>query len=101
MADTSWIQPGKAAWDWWSGSYAKDVKFEPGMNTATMKHYIDFAAARQLEYMLVDAGWCPSGKAERSEDILNYPPGGEHPRNHRLRQAEGREDVCSGSIGCR
>jgi alpha-glucosidase len=74
IADTSWIQPGKAAWDWWSGSYAKDVKFQPGMNTATMKHYIDFAAASKLEYMLIDAGWCPSGKAERSEDILNYRP---------------------------
>jgi alpha-glucosidase len=74
IADTSWIQPGKAAWDWWSGSYAKDVKFEPGMNTATMKHYIDFAAASKLEYMLIDAGWCPSGKAERSEDVLNYRP---------------------------
>jgi len=24
--------------------------------------------------MLIDAGWCPSGKAERSEDILNYRP---------------------------
>ncbi|MBN2579069.1 MAG: glycoside hydrolase family 97 protein [Pirellulales bacterium] len=74
LADTSWIQPGKAAWDWWSGSFAKDVDFKPGMNTPTMKHYIDFAAASRLEYMLVDAGWCPSGKAERSEDILKYKP---------------------------
>ena len=23
IADTSWITPGKAAWDWWSGSYAE------------------------------------------------------------------------------
>jgi alpha-glucosidase len=74
LPDTSWIQPGKAAWDWWSGSYAKDVDFKPGMNTLTMKHYIDFAAAHHLEYMLVDAGWCPSGKEERSEDILNFKP---------------------------
>jgi alpha-glucosidase len=74
LGDTSWIQPGKAAWDWWSGSYAKNVNFEPGMNTATMKHYIDFAAKHHLEYMLVDAGWCPSGKEERSEDILAYRP---------------------------
>jgi DUF1680 family protein len=74
IADTSWIQPGKAAWDWWSGSYAKDVPFEPGMNTATMKHYIDFAAASKLEYMLVDDGWCMSGKEERSGDILKFRP---------------------------
>ncbi len=57
IADTSWIQAGKAAWDWWSGSQAEGVDFEPGMNTATMNHYIDFAAASGLEYMLIDAGW--------------------------------------------
>lgn len=61
ISDTSWIQAGKTAWDWWSGSYAKDVSFKPGMNTATMKHYIDFAARSGLEYMLVDAGWAARG----------------------------------------
>jgi alpha-glucosidase len=54
--DTSWIKPGKAAWDWWSGQLAEGVA-NPGMNDATMKHYIDFAAEFGLEYMLVDAGW--------------------------------------------
>lgn len=54
--DTSWIKPGKAAWDWWSGQLADGVE-KPGMNDATMKHYIDFAAEAGLEYMLVDAGW--------------------------------------------
>jgi alpha-glucosidase len=49
IADTAWIKPGKAAWDWWSGSYATGVRFKPGMNTATMKHYIDFAAAHKFE----------------------------------------------------
>jgi len=29
LADTSWIQPGKAAWDWWSGRLAKNVDFTP------------------------------------------------------------------------
>lgn len=74
IADTSWIKPGKAAWDWWSGSYATGVKFKPGMNTATMKHYIDFAAAHRLEYMLVDAGWAPVPAGERIEDILRFIP---------------------------
>ncbi|HEV2859985.1 MAG TPA: glycoside hydrolase family 97 protein [Pyrinomonadaceae bacterium] len=54
--DTSWIKPGKAAWDWWSGQAADGVA-RPGMNDATMRHYIDFAAEMGLEYMLVDAGW--------------------------------------------
>jgi alpha-glucosidase len=74
LADTSWIIPGKAAWDWWSGSYATGVKFRPGMNTATMEHYIDFAAAHRLEYMLVDAGWAPLAEDGRLEDILRFIP---------------------------
>ena len=74
IADTSWIKPGKAAWDWWSGSYATGVAFKPGMNTATMKHYIDFAARHKFEYMLVDAGWAPMSEDGRIEDILKYKP---------------------------
>ncbi|MGD1010205.1 MAG: glycoside hydrolase family 97 protein [Candidatus Aminicenantales bacterium] len=74
LTDTSWIKPGKAAWDWWSGSYATGVKFKPGMNTATTKHYIDFAAAHRLQYMLVDAGWAPAPPGERLEDILHFIP---------------------------
>jgi alpha-glucosidase len=58
IRDPSWIKPGKAAWDWWSGQQvAAGVSFKPGMNDATMKHYIDFASEFGLEYMLVDAGW--------------------------------------------
>jgi alpha-glucosidase len=74
VADTSWIRPGKAAWDWWSGSYAAGVPFKPGMNTATMKHYIDFAARHGLEYMLVDAGWAPLSEDGRIEDVLSFRP---------------------------
>jgi len=74
IADTSWIRPGKAAWDWWSGSTATGVDFKPGMNTATMKHYIDFAARHKFEYMLVDAGWAPMSEDGRLEDILHYRP---------------------------
>jgi alpha-glucosidase len=57
IRDPSWIKPGKAAWDWWSGQQATGVSFKTGMNDATMKHYIDFAAEFGLEYMLIDAGW--------------------------------------------
>jgi alpha-glucosidase len=56
LTDTSWIKPGKAAWDWWNGSVVADVD-KPGMNTATMKRFIDFAADNKLEYMLIDDGW--------------------------------------------
>jgi alpha-glucosidase len=60
--DTSWIKAGKSAWDWWSGEAAPSVSFKTGMNTATMKHYIDFSSASGFPYMLIDAGWA---KAER------------------------------------
>jgi len=63
IADTSWIKPGKSAWDWWSGEAAPNVSFKTGMNTATMKHYIDFASASGFPYMLIDAGWA---KADRN-----------------------------------
>ncbi len=72
LADISWIKPGKAAWDWWSGSYATGVDFQPGMNTATMKHYVDFAAAHGLEYMCIDAGWSPPSTAGYQDDVLNH-----------------------------
>jgi alpha-glucosidase len=61
IADTSWIKPGKTSWDWWSGSYAEGVNFKPGMNTATMEHYVDFSSASGMPYMLIDAGWSKKG----------------------------------------
>jgi alpha-glucosidase len=61
ISDTSWIKPGKTAWDWWSGSYAEGVDFRTGMNTATMNHYVDFSAESGFEYMLIDAGWATRG----------------------------------------
>jgi alpha-glucosidase len=62
IADTSWIKPGKSAWDWWSGEAAPGMTSKPGMNTATMKHYIDFASASGFPYMLIDAGWAAADR---------------------------------------
>jgi alpha-glucosidase len=55
IADTSWIKPGKSAWDWWNG-WAVDVP-KPGINTATFKAYVDFAQKMGLQYSLIDEGW--------------------------------------------
>jgi len=81
ISDTSWIKPGKTAWDWWSGSYASGVDFKPGMNTATMNHYIDFAASAGLEYMLIDAGWARrgSGPNDSGSDLTATNPNIEMP----------------------
>jgi alpha-glucosidase len=80
LADTSWITPGRAAWDWWSGSFARNVSFKPGMNTETMMHYVDFAARHKLEYMLVDAGWYPAHDYTHPIDILHHTPETDVPR---------------------
>jgi len=74
IADPSWIKPGKAAWDWWSGSFAKNVPFTPGMNTATMNHYIDFAGAHHFEYMLVDGGWYAGTGDSATDDVRKSAP---------------------------
>jgi alpha-glucosidase len=68
IADTSWIKAGKSAWDWWSGEAAPSVSFKTGMNTATMKHYIDFASASGFPYMLIDAGWAMAPDRKGPED---------------------------------
>jgi alpha-glucosidase len=75
--DLSWIKPGKAAWDWWSGPLASGVA-KPGMNDATMKYYIDFASKMGLQYMLIDDGWYQSsgggGEVRANTDITKAIP---------------------------
>jgi alpha-glucosidase len=70
LGDAPWIKPGKAAWDWWSGTVAKNVPFTAGMNTATMEHYVDFAASHHLEFMLIDAGWYHESTDRVQGDLL-------------------------------
>ncbi len=55
--DTKWIKPGKVAWDWWNANNIYGVDFAAGINTATYKYYIDFAAKYGLEYIILDEGW--------------------------------------------
>ncbi|AMD85452.1 alpha-glucosidase [Capnocytophaga haemolytica] len=38
IQDTSWIKPGKVAWDWWYGLNLSGVNFEAGINTETYKY---------------------------------------------------------------
>jgi alpha-glucosidase len=61
VADTSWIKPGKVAWDWWNANNVYGVDFKAGINTATYKYYIDFAAKYGLQYIILDEGWYKLG----------------------------------------
>lgn len=61
LEKTDWIRPGKVAWDWWNNLNITGVDFHAGINTATYKHYVDFAAENQLEYIILDEGWSKTG----------------------------------------
>jgi len=61
LQDTSWIKPGKVAWDWWNYNNIYDVDFKAGINTETYKYYIDFAAKYGLQYIILDEGWYKLG----------------------------------------
>jgi alpha-glucosidase len=60
MKDASWVSPGKATWEWWHDAIVEDAEIPSGMdnrNTELYKHYIDFASANKLDYLMLDAGW--------------------------------------------
>lgn len=64
IGDTSWIKPGKVAWDWWNDWNLKGVDFEAGINTRTYQYYIDFAAKNHIPYVVLDEGWYDSSKGD-------------------------------------
>lgn len=54
IADTSWIEPGRASWAWWS--------YPDGPATAQLfNEFTDFAVTMGWEYTLFDAGWWKPG----------------------------------------
>ncbi len=57
LKDTSWIKPGKVAWEWWNDWGLEGVDFTPGINNETYKYYIDFASRYGIEYVILDEGW--------------------------------------------
>ena len=66
---TDWIKPGKVAWDWYNANNIHGVDFKSGLNTASYKYYIDFAAKNKIEYVILDEGWTKS-----TIDILDFNP---------------------------
>lgn len=61
IEDTSWIEPGKVAWDWYNYNNLYGVDFRAGVNTETYKYYIDFASKYGIEYVILDEGWYKLG----------------------------------------
>jgi alpha-glucosidase len=59
IQDTSWISPGIAVWD--------NDPFDK--STATMKRYIDFAAANGIQYLMTDVGWAQKNRQKPTSGV--------------------------------
>jgi alpha-glucosidase len=66
--DVSWIKPGWVTLDWWGRRNMHGVSFTGGVNTATAKYFIDFAARFNIPYVLFDDGW------SKQDDLLAVVP---------------------------
>jgi alpha-glucosidase len=73
LTDTSWIRPGKVAWDWWNANNLYGVDFKAGINTQTYKYYIDFASKYGLPYIILDEGWYKLGNVLEPVPEINVP----------------------------
>jgi alpha-glucosidase len=71
VQDTSWIRPGKVAWDWYNANNIYGVNFKSGINTQTYKYYIDFASKYGIEYIILDEGWYKLGNLLQVSPDMN------------------------------
>jgi alpha-glucosidase len=81
--DWSWLRPGKSQSEWLWDNILYDVPFVSGLNTATYRHYIDFAVRFGTGYLFFDAGWSKVG------DPLSLTPGLDVPALVREARASG------------
>ncbi len=96
IGDTKWIKTGKTTFPWWNGYYEKNlplklrlntrptgssdpfafveknVTFKPGLNTATMKYYIDFCHDAGIEYHTLDGEGGTNARAWYGGTIVPY-----------------------------
>ncbi|MGP1447028.1 MAG: glycoside hydrolase family 97 catalytic domain-containing protein [Candidatus Limimorpha sp.] len=75
IGDSSWVKPGKVAWEWWNAWGLRNVGFEPGVNDATYEYYIDFASRYGIEYVILDEGWVVNRQADLFQVVpeINLP----------------------------
>jgi alpha-glucosidase len=67
--DWSWLRPGKSQSEWLWDNILYDVPFTSGLNTATYRHYVEFAKRFGTGYVFFDAGW------SQVTDPLTLTPG--------------------------
>ncbi|HSX64274.1 MAG TPA: glycoside hydrolase family 97 catalytic domain-containing protein, partial [Pseudoxanthomonas sp.] len=88
QGDFSWVKPGKAAWNWWSGpSEGATAEMD------AFRRYIDFAAASGFPYALLDAGWAwgsgPCCEAHPETDLTRPVDGVDMPALVRYAESKG------------
>ncbi len=69
LDDISWIEPGKAAWEWWNDWGLSGVDFAAGINPPTYEHYIDFAARNGIAISL----WTTDGAEIDHSPVATAP----------------------------
>ena len=73
LQDVSWIRPGQSTEEWITSRLLYGVDFKSGLNTATYRYYIDFAAEYGVEYMMFDAGWSDAGDNTKLNPDIDVP----------------------------
>jgi alpha-glucosidase len=71
LTNTSYIKPGKSAWEWWHDAILETTAIPSGPNNLSFdlyKYYVDFAAKNKLEYITMDAGW----KTDFASQVCQY-----------------------------
>ena len=84
--DASWVRPGKISWEWWHSLNIYGVDFRSGVNTATYKYYIDFAAKYGIDYILLDEGWSVEHAQYQGAAPGDRPRGADPPRPRKGRR---------------
>ncbi len=65
LADTSWIEPGVAAWVYWAYNHGSN-------DYNIIRQYVDLAAELNLPYVLIDAEWDEMKDGKTVEDAVAY-----------------------------
>ncbi|MDQ6648002.1 MAG: glycoside hydrolase family 97 protein [Pseudomonadota bacterium] len=93
--DWSWVKTGKTSFPWWNNYYWPGQGFTPGLNTATMKAYVDFDAAHCIPYHTLDGflgqAWYggPIGPDGTPQDLTTATPDIDMPELLRYARSKG------------
>jgi alpha-glucosidase len=89
IEDTSWIKPGLAMWDWRAWGARTADGFTYGLDMASWRRFIDFAARHGIPFLVLDANWYgpefdPKSDPRTSRDHLVEQP--DPPKPHVVRR---------------